>query len=166
MKKTTCLIYLLSLLSLLLTTSGCKTLGNIIWDPVTEVKEVQVPEQIVMPDGSVAWTTNTVWVTNVVSWVPNQTLSSVVRIAGDVAPFPWSGLAGEVLLGLLSVGGLLWGRKYKAAAKSMVGTINDARVRMNEIDPTIEEKFVKRMKQDQRASKVIDVIKPLADALK
>jgi len=149
------------------TLAGCSTMqkvGDWLYDPVVETNTfrtnivVRVPEIVTAPDGST--------VTNVVErtveqpvtlvstngWILRPGLGESVQAAGDVAPFPWSGLASNAVLALLGVGAHLRGRQWRKAAVAGVQAADDFRAGLKKISPDADAEIkagvVKRQKAD------------------
>lgn len=121
-------------------------------------------------------------------WYTNLSLgdgaSTAIKTAGDLAPVPWGGLAGEALVGLA---GLVFGavnmfakRKamkaagevqktsdlYREAAQVLVQNVEAVRQKALEVKdytPAIDAKVVASMAALQRSTKVVDVIAPIVD---
>ena len=84
---------LLCVAVLIVLVSGCKqldSLGNAIYDPVVTTNIVSTPSgnyPVVSTNG----------------WVLDPMIRGSIQVVGDVAPFPWAGLAANALIAALGV---------------------------------------------------------------
>jgi hypothetical protein len=133
---------LLCVAVLIVMVTGCKqldSLGNAIYDPVVTTNIVATPSgnyPIVSTNG----------------WVLNPTLRGGIELAGDVAPFPWAGLASNALIAVLGVGAAIRGRQWKRAAVSGVSAAQAFKRELREISKERSDSVKKSVVAEQRAS--------------
>ena len=63
-------------------------------------------------------------ITSTNSWVLKPGFNKGIQLVGDIAPVPWAGLASQLLMGALGVGGAMYGRQYRKAGRSLVETVD------------------------------------------
>jgi hypothetical protein len=133
---------LLCVAVLIVMVTGCKqldSLGNAIYDPVVTTNIVATPSgnyPIVSTNG----------------WVLNPTLRGGIELAGDVAPFPWAGLASNALIAVLGVGAAIRGRQWKRAAVSGVSAAQAFKRELREVSKERSDSVKKSVVAEQRAS--------------
>lgn len=90
---------------------------------------------------------------------------SAINFAGDVAPFPWAGLAASGLLNVLTAYGSLRGRKWKKAASSSIAAGNQFRKVLKEAKPDQYREIKERIIGDQNADGTRPLIKTILNKL-
>ena len=133
---------LLYVAALVVLVTGCKqldSLGNVIYDPLVTTNIVATPSgnyPVVSTNG----------------WVLNPTLRGGIQIAGDVAPFPWSGLAANALIAALGIGAHLKGRQWKKAAISGVSAAQTFKRELKQIDAAKAQAAKETVVREQRTN--------------
>ena len=92
-------------------------------------------------------------------------VKSSINFAGDVAPFPWAGLAASGLLNILTAYGSIRGRKWKKAASSSVAAGNQFRKVVKEVKPDLYNDIKDRIIGDQNAAGTRPLIKSILGKL-
>ena len=132
---------LLCVAVLIVMVTGCKrldSLGNAIYDPVVTTNIVATPSgnyPVVSTNG----------------WVLNPTLRGGIELAGNVAPFPWAGLASNALIAVLGVGAAIRGRQWKRAAVSGVSAAQAFKRELREVSKERSDSVKKSVVAEQRA---------------
>lgn len=133
---------LLSVAVLIVLATGCKqldSLGNAIYDPLVTTNIVTTPS------GSYP-------VVSTNGWVLNPTLESGIQLAGDVAPFPWSGLAANALIAALGIGAHIRGRQWKKAAVSGVSAAQTFKRELKQLDAAKAQAAKETVVREQRTN--------------
>ena len=133
----------ITLLTFVLLT-GCTAVRDFLYNPVVGVNtETGVPS------------------TN--SWDLKPGFSKGIRLAGDVAPVPWVGLVVDGVMGILGIGGFLFGRQYRKAAISTIETTDILRQGYRQLDggKEFDDMAVEQMKSKQAADGVGGIISKL-----
>lgn len=127
---------------LIVMVTGCKqldSLGNAIYDPLVTTNIVTTPS------GSYP-------VVSTNGWVLNPTLESGIQLAGDVAPFPWSGLAANALIAALGIGAHIRGRQWKKAAVSGVSAAQTFKRELKQLDAAKAQAAKETVVREQRTN--------------
>jgi len=133
---------LLCVAVLIVMVTGCKqldSLGNAIYDPVVTTNIVTTPSgnyPVVSTNG----------------WVLNPSIRGGIELAGDVAPFPWAGLASNALIAVLGVGAAIRGKQWKRAAVSGVSAAQAFKRELREVSKERSDSVKKSVVAEQRAS--------------
>jgi hypothetical protein len=131
----------LSLLLCLLST-GCEHIapvGNALYDPVLATNVVATPT------GQYALVT-----TN--GWTLKPVVAEGIELAGDVAPFPWAGLAANAVLAALGVGAHLRSRQWKKAAISGVSAAQTFKRELKQLDSVKAQAAKENVVREQRTN--------------
>jgi hypothetical protein len=131
------LIEALFLCSALYFLSGCAQLGNTLYDPVVSTTEVDTPEG-----------KQTLVSTN--GWVLNPSIAEGITTIGAIAPFPWSGLAANALIGALAVFGHIRSKKWRAATISAVGAAQEFKEQLSRLDQAAAAEAKAKVKTAQK----------------
>ena len=140
---------------LIVMVTGCKqldSLGNAIYDPLVTTNIVTTPS------GSYP-------VVSTNGWVLNPTLESGIQLAGDVAPFPWSGLAANALIAALGIGAHLRGRQWKKAAVSGVSAAQTFKKELKQIDAIKAQSVKESIIREQRTSGTKNIIENILNTI-
>lgn len=147
-----------------LTFTACSTVdkvGGWLYDPVVETNTV--PVIVTGPDG--VSMTNLVERVSTNSWVLRPGIGEAVSAVGDVAPFPWSGLAANGVLALLGIGAHLRGRQWKKAAEGGVIAADEFKRALKERDPqavqAAKENLVRLQKADGTHELITELVRRL-----
>lgn len=133
--------------------AGCSSLGNALYDPV-------ISEEIITgPNGE----PQTIVSTN--GWVLRPFVSSSVELAGDVAPFPWSGLAATATLGFLGAGAHWRSRRWKEAAKSGIITAQKFKEELTKLDPNKAQSIKSDAKTQQKLANTEKLVQAILSEL-
>ena len=130
--------YILPVL-LILSVTGCKQLGNSLYDPVTTTNIVATPSgnyPVVSTNG----------------WVLKPSIAGGIELAGDVAPFPWAGLASNALIAALGIGAAVRGKQWKRAAVSGVSAAQAFKHELRSINRDRADSVKNTVVSEQRAS--------------
>lgn len=119
--------------------TGCKQLGNAIYDPVTTTNIVATPS------GSYP-------VVSTNGWVLKPSIAGGIELAGDVAPFPWAGLASNALIAALGIGAAVRGKQWKRAAVSGVSAAQAFKNELRLINRERADSVKNTVVSEQRAS--------------
>lgn len=164
---------------------GCKYaqqagnfVGKKLYTPIVATNTVptevtrRVPEVITLEDG----TTHTNFVEKVFEvpvevvstngWTLNPSIESGIHVAGDVAPFPWAGLAANLLVGALGLGAHLKGRKWKKAAVEGVQFGFETREKLKKYSAEEAEEVKRNAVTRQRSSGVKGLIEKVLAEVK
>ena len=131
------LIEALFLCSALYFLSGCAQLGNTLYDPVVSTTEVDTPEgpqQLVSTNG----------------WVLNPSIAEGIQAVGTIAPFPWSSLAANALIGALAVFGHIRSKKWREATISAVGAAQEFKEQLSRLDQAAAAEAKAKVKTAQK----------------
>jgi len=131
----------LLLLGLLLFT-GCEHIapvGNALYDPVLTTNVVTTPT------GQYTLVT-----TN--GWTLKPVVTEGIGLAGDVAPFPWAGLAANAVLAALGVGAHLRSRQWKKAAISGVSAAQTFKRELKQLDSVKAQAAKENVVREQRTN--------------
>jgi len=90
---------------------------------------------------------------------------SAINFAGDVAPFPWAGLAASGILNVLAAYGSLRGRKWKKAAVASVAAGNEFRKVVKQMKPDTYQEIKERIIGSQNADGTRSFIKSTLNKL-
>lgn len=135
--------------------TGCRHLddvGDMIYDPITSTNMVSTPS-----GNYPLITTN--------GWRIKPIVSDSVTLAGDVAPFPWSGLASNALLAALSVGAHLRGRQWKKAAVSGVSAARAFKDQLKTYSPEAAAKVKDQLVVEQSVNRTRSLIQVILSRL-
>ena len=127
---------------LIVLVTGCKqldSLGDAIYDPVVTTNIVATPSgnyPVVSTNG----------------WVLNPSIRGGIQVAGDVAPFPWAGLAANALIAALGVGAHLRGRQWKKAAVSGVSAAQTFKRELKQLDAAKAQAAKETVVREQRTN--------------
>ena len=117
--------------------SGCAQLGNTLYDPVVVKTEIETPEgkqELVSTNG----------------WVLNPSIKDGIQAVGTIAPFPWSGMAANVVIGALAVFGHVRGRKYRSAMISAVSAAQEFKEQLTRLDQNAVSEAKAKIKVEQK----------------
>ncbi len=132
----------LSVLLLCLLSTGCEHIapvGNALYDPVLTTNVVATPT------GQYALVT-----TN--GWTLKPVVTEGIGLAGDVAPFPWAGLAANAVLAALGVGAHLRSRQWKKAAISGVSAAQTFKRELKQLDSVKAQSAKENVVREQRTN--------------
>jgi len=135
--------------------TGCKqldSLGNAIYDPVVTTNIVSTPSgnyPVVSTNG----------------WVLNPSIGGGIQLAGDVAPFPWAGLAANALIAALGVGAHIRGRQWKKAAVSGVSAAQTFKRELKQLDATKAQSVKESVIREQRTSGTKNIIENILNRI-
>jgi len=135
--------------------TGCKqldSLGNAIYDPVVTTNIVSTPS-----DNYPVVSTN--------GWVLNPSIRGGIQLAGDVAPFPWAGLAANALIAALGVGAHIRGRQWKKAAVSGVSAAQTFKRELKQLDATKAQSVKESVIREQRTSGTKNIIENILNRI-
>ena len=128
-------------LLLIVSVTGCKQLskvGNAIYDPVTTTNIVATPSgnyPVVSTNG----------------WVLKPSIAGGIELVGDIAPFPWAGLASNALIAALGIGAAVRGKQWKRAAVSGVAAAQAFKRELREVSRDRADSVKKSVVAEQRA---------------
>lgn len=171
----------------LLFTTGCKTdnmagrAWNSLWKQNTETNLTSItvtndiPEVVTLPDGTTR--TN---ITREISQVPvevvttnyvaNPNIVRGIQMAGDVSPFPWSGLVASVLVNALTLGANFKNRKgkerWKQAAADAVHLGLEVRTALKQRDADKDSEIKNAAIRRQRMNGTKDLIDSVLQKIK
>jgi len=91
----------LTLLVFLALLIGCTSVRDFLYDPIVSTD----------PDTGIVRTNG---------WEVSPGVGGAVALVGSVAPVPWAGMAANLVMAGLGVAGGVYGKNYKAAARSAV----------------------------------------------
>ena len=140
---------------LIVMVTGCKqldSLGNAIYDPIVTTNIVATPSgnyPVVSTNG----------------WVLNPSIRGGIQVAGDVAPFPWAGLAANALIAALGVGAHLRGRQWKKAAVSGVSAAQTFKRELKQLDATKAQSVKESVIREQRTSGTKNIIENILNRI-
>lgn len=140
---------------LIVMVTGCKqldSLGNAIYDPLVTTNIVTTPS------GSYP-------VVSTNGWVLNPTLESGIELTGDVAPFPWSGLAANALIAALGIGAHLRGRQWKKAAASGISAAETFKRELKQLDATKAQAAKDTVVREQRTNGTQALVKKILNQI-
>lgn len=129
-------------LLLIVSVTGCKQferIGNALYDPVTTTNIVATPSgnyPVVSTNG----------------WVLKPSIAGGIELAGDVAPFPWAGLASNALIAALGIGAAIRGKQWKRAAVSGVSAAQAFKHELRLINRERADSVKNTVVSEQRAS--------------
>lgn len=149
-------IEIAALMSVAWLLSGCQmpeAIGNALYDPVTSTNTITTPEGAQME------------VVSTNGWVLRPIVSSGVQVAGDVAPFPWSGAAATALLGLLTAGAHWRSRRWKEAAKSGILTAQRFKQELSKLDPNKAQLIKNDAKTQQKLANTEKLVQAILNEL-
>ena len=141
-KRTSSQVTLSVLLLLGLLSTGCEHIapvGNALYDPVLATNVVATPT------GQYTLVT-----TN--GWTLKPVVAEGIRLAGDVAPFPWAGLAANAVLAALGVGAHLRSRQWKKAAISGVSAAQTFKRELKQLDSVKAQAAKENVVREQRTN--------------
>lgn len=144
-----------SILLLLVFVTGCAQLdriGNKIYTPVTSTNLVETPS-------------GTYPVVSTNGWVLNPTLESGIQLAGDVAPFPWAGLASNALVAVLGIGAAIRGRQWKKAAVSGVSAAETFKRELKQLDAAKAQSAKDNVVREQRSNGTQALVKKILNQI-
>ena len=168
MKKTLFVIVLL--IPFLTACKQIKWAGDKLFDPIIETEVtntnriVDVPEITQLPDGRLQTNITEqlqpvkVITTHTNGWVLKPGIEKTIHLAGDVAPFPWSSLVANAIVGTLGGLAFLRGKKWKKATTSAVQAADKWRQVVKSLDPETDRKIKTDTIKEQRASGTFDLI--------
>lgn len=136
--------------------SGCQmpeAIGNALYDPVTTTNIVTSPEGAQME------------VVSTNGWTIRPVISSSIQVAGDVAPFPWSGAVATAALGLLTAGAHWRSRKWKEAAKSGILTAQKFKEELAKLDPNKAQAIKTEAKTQQKLANTERLVQAILNEL-
>ena len=145
----------LSVVVLIVLVTGCKqldSLGNAIYDPIVTTNIVATPSgnyPVVSTNG----------------WVLNPSIRGGIQVAGDVAPFPWAGLAANALIAALGIGAHLRGRQWKKAAVSGVSAAQTFKRELKQLDATKAQSVKESVIREQRTSGTKNIIENILNRI-
>ena len=140
---------------LILSVTGCKQLesvGDSVYVPLTTTNIVETPSgnyPVVSTNG----------------WTLNPNIRGGIELAGDVAPFPWAGLASNALIAALGIGAHFKGRKWKRAAVSGVSAAQAFKRVLKEVDGKRATEVKSQVVSEQRASGTQTLIQSILSKL-
>lgn len=153
--------------------TACKQLnwaGDRLFDPVIETevtntnRVVDVPEITQLPDGTLQTNITEqlqpvkVIATHTNGWVLKPGIEKTIHLAGDVAPFPWSSLVANAIVGTLGGLAFLRGKQWKKATVSAVQAADKWRTVVKSIDPETDRSIKADAIKEQRASGTFHLI--------
>jgi hypothetical protein len=144
-----------SIILLLVFVTGCSQLdriGNKIYTPVTSTNLVETPS-------------GTYPVVSTNGWVLNPTLESGIQLAGDVAPFPWAGLASNALVAVLGIGAAIRGRQWKKAAVSGVSAAETFKRELKQLDAAKAQSAKDNVVREQRSNGTQALVKKILNQI-
>lgn len=143
---------------------GCAQLeraGQKVFRPVVTTNTFRTNLVVNLPDGTIRTEPRTVEVVSTNNWEIRPGVAETIRLAGDVAPVPWAGLAADGMLAALGVGALLMGRKYKKATVSAIDAASQFREELRKANPTAAGEVKDRIVGQQRANGTKDTIESI-----
>ena len=137
------------------TLSGCHkmdTVGDHLYDPVVVTNIVSTP-------------TGPYPVVSTNGWTLRPSIENSIALAGDVAPFPWSGLVANAILAVLGIGAHLRGRQWRRAAVSGVSAAQAFKKELKELDTNKAQRVKETVIAEQRNSNTQTLIQKILNSV-